>query len=70
MGKDVFDKPKIIEGRTRFILKDHIDIKMIFPDKYIAVNDFNDIGQYTFNDLDGYENFAQEAEAGNIIHYK
>lgn len=67
MRKDVFDKPKIIEGRAWFIPKDHIDTSMIYSEKYLPINDFIDIGQYTFKELPGFENFAQQALPGDIL---
>jgi len=67
MENNLFDKPKIIEGRAWLIRKDHIDTKMIFPDKYFAINDFNELGEYTFNGLENYENFAQQSIPGDIL---
>ncbi|MDY6800144.1 MAG: 3-isopropylmalate dehydratase [Bacteroidota bacterium] len=67
MKNNLFDKPTIIEGRAFLIPIDHIDIKRIFPDEYLAVDDFIDLGKYTFNGLENYENFAQQSIPGDII---
>lgn len=67
MGKDLFDKPKIIEGRAWLIYKDHIDTKMIFPYKYLSINDFNEMGKYSFKGFENDENFAQQTVPGDII---
>ncbi|MFP4024986.1 MAG: 3-isopropylmalate dehydratase [Thiohalospira sp.] len=67
MKKDIFDRPKIIEGRAWLMIKDHIDTTLIYPEKYLAINDFNEIGQYTFNDLKGYEKIAQLVFPGDIL---
>jgi 3-isopropylmalate/(R)-2-methylmalate dehydratase large subunit len=67
MRREPFDKSKIIEGRVWLMIKDHIETILIYPEKYLAIKDFNEIGQYTFNDLEGYENFAQQVFPGDIL---
>ena len=57
----------IIEGKVWIIDKDDIDTDMIFHNRYLAITDINEMGQYTFDNLDGWKDFAEKAEAGDII---
>jgi 3-isopropylmalate dehydratase small subunit len=60
-------KPSVIEGRIWLIQKDNIDTDMIFHNKYLAITDTREMGQYTFNNLKGHEQFAGKARAGDIV---
>jgi 3-isopropylmalate dehydratase small subunit len=60
-------KPEIIEGRIWIIRKDNIDTDMIFHNRYLAITDISQMGQYTFDNLSGYEDFAKRASKGDII---
>jgi len=57
----------IIEGKVWLIDKDDIDTDMIFHNRYLAITDINEMGQYTFDNLDGWKDFADKAETGDII---
>ena len=57
----------ILEGRVWLVQKDNIDTDMIFHNRYLAVTDIKEMGQYTFDNLKGYENFARVASPGDII---
>lgn len=65
--KALFDKPTIVEGRVWMIDFDNIDTDMIFHNKYLTITDFKEMGQYTFDNLDGYKDFAGKAEKGDIV---
>jgi len=56
-----------VEGRTWVIKKDNIDTDMIFHNRYLAITNINEMGQYTFDNLKGYEKFAKEAKKGDIV---
>ena len=56
-----------ISGRCWIINEDNIDTDMIFHNRYLAITDINEMGQYTFDNLPGYENFAREARKGDIV---
>lgn len=60
-------KPEMLEGRIRIIRKDNIDTDMIFHNRYLAVTDMKEMGQYTFDNLAGQENFAKETSTGDIL---
>jgi len=60
-------KPTVIEGKVWIIEKDDIDTDMIFHNRYLTITDINEMGQYAFDNLEGWEDFAKKAEAGDII---
>jgi 3-isopropylmalate dehydratase small subunit len=57
----------VVEGKVWLIEKDNIDTDMIFHNRYLTITDINEMGQYTFDNLAGYENFAKEAQKGDIV---
>ncbi len=61
------DLPVVLEGRVWIIERDNIDTDMIFHNRYLTVTDIREMGQYTFDNLEGFEHFAREAKAGDII---
>jgi len=65
--RKVFNQPLKIEGRAWVIKKDNIDTDMIFHNRYLAITDVNEMGQYTFDNLKGYEDFAKNAKKGDIV---
>ncbi len=64
---DVSEKPVIIKGRVWLIDRDNIDTDMIFHNRYLAITDIREMGQYAFDNLEGYRDFANKAQAGDII---
>ncbi|MCF7911033.1 MAG: 3-isopropylmalate dehydratase large subunit [Candidatus Cloacimonetes bacterium] len=60
-------KPEMIEGRVWFIKEDNIDTDMIFHNRYLTITDLAEMGQYTFDNLAGYEDFAKKSQPGDII---
>jgi len=61
------NKPETLEGRVWYILEDNIDTDMIFHNRYLAITDINEMGQYTFDNLEGYEDFSKKVKAGDIV---
>jgi 3-isopropylmalate dehydratase small subunit len=61
------EKPVIIEGRVRVIRIDNIDTDMIFHNRYLSITDIREMGQYTFDNLNGFEDFAKKALPGDIV---
>jgi 3-isopropylmalate/(R)-2-methylmalate dehydratase large subunit len=61
------DKPAVIEGRCWLIKKDNIDTDMIFHNRYLAITDIKEMGQYTFDNLCGFEDFAKKVLPGDIV---
>jgi len=65
--KDEPAKPTKIEGHTWVIKKDNIDTDMIFHNRYLSITNMDEMGQYTFDNLDGYKDFAKRAKPSDII---
>lgn len=61
------DVPTRVEGRVWVIRQDDIDTDMIFHNRYLAITDIREMGQYTFDNLKGYEDFAKKAQPGDIV---
>jgi|TARA_B100001971_G_C18258150_1_gene584062 3-isopropylmalate dehydratase small subunit len=61
------DKNIEIEGKVWFIKEDDIDTDMIFHNRYLQITDPKEMGQYIFDNLKGYEDFAKKAKPGDII---
>ena len=61
------NKPTVVEGRVWIIAEDNIDTDMIFHNRYLTITDINEMGQYTFDNLKGYEDFAKKAQPGDIV---
>lgn len=59
--------PLKVEGRAWVIKKDNIDTDMIFHNRYLAITDISEMGQYTFDNLEGYKDFAKKVKPGDII---
>ncbi|MFW5819763.1 MAG: aconitase/3-isopropylmalate dehydratase large subunit family protein [Bacteroidota bacterium] len=56
-----------IEGRAWYIPINNIDTDMIFHNQYLTLTDTGEMGKYTFDNLNGYEDFALKAKEGDII---
>lgn len=61
------DKPEVLEGRARVVRKDNIDTDMIFHNRYLSITDIREMGQYTFDNLSGFEDFAKKTIPGDIV---
>ncbi|HDQ15693.1 MAG TPA: homoaconitate hydratase, partial [Bacteroidetes bacterium] len=59
--------PLKIQGRAWVINKDNIDTDMIFHNRYLSITDIKEMGQYAFDNLKGYENFAKQAKPGDVV---
>ncbi len=61
------DKKVEVEGRVWIIKEDDIDTDMIFHNRYLQITDPTEMGQYIFDNLAGYEDFAKKAQPGDIV---
>lgn len=59
--------PTVVEGRVWYINEDNIDTDMIFHNRYLTITDLAEMGKYTFDNLEGYEDFAKKASSGDIV---
>ena len=48
-------------------LYDDIDTDMIFHNRYLAITDIAQMGQYALDNLKGWEDFARKAQPGDIL---
>lgn len=56
---------KIVDDQGRLI--DDIDTDMIFHNRYLHIKDVAQMGQYTFDNLRGYEDFGRKATPQDIV---
>ena len=63
----VTERPSVIKGRVWVIERDNIDTDMIFHNRYLAITDIREMGQYAFDNLEGFKDFSRRAQAGDII---
>jgi 3-isopropylmalate/(R)-2-methylmalate dehydratase large subunit len=61
------EKKSVLEGRIWIIPKDNIDTDMIFHNRYLAITDMKEMGQYTFDNLEGFEDFSKKVRPGDIV---
>jgi 3-isopropylmalate dehydratase small subunit len=61
------DKPSVVEGNAWLIEKDDIDTDMIFHNRYLTITNIKEMGQYAFDNLKGFEDFAKKAQPGDIV---
>ncbi len=57
----------VFKGRIWYIPVDNIDTDMIFHNRYLTITSMEEMGQYAFDNLDGYKDFASSAKPGDII---
>ncbi len=48
-------------------LYDDVDTDMIFHNRYLAITDVAQMGQYSLDNLKGWEDFAKKAQPGDIV---
>lgn len=60
-------RPTRFTGRAWVIRKDNIDTDMIYHNRYLTITDLSEMGQYTFDNLGGWEDFAKKAQPGDIV---
>ncbi len=58
---------EVVEGRVWLIPVDDIDTDMIYHNRYLQITDPAEMGQYIFDNLKGYEDFAKKAKPGDIV---
>ncbi len=64
---DNHEKTIEVKGRVWIIDEDNVDTDMIFHNRYLAITDINEMGQYTFDNLEGYKDFAEKSKQNDII---
>jgi len=61
------ERPVELKGRAWFIPRDNIDTDMIYHNRYLSITERAEMGQYTFDNLEGYEDFAKRVQPGDIV---
>jgi 3-isopropylmalate dehydratase small subunit len=56
-----------VRGRVWIVDHDNIDTDMIYHNRHLAVTDPSEMGQYTFGNLPGWEDFPTKAASGDIV---
>ena len=65
--KQAGELPVVLEGNAWNIAKDDIDTDMIYHNRYLTITDIHEMGKYTFDNLDGFQDFAKKAKNGDIV---
>ena len=60
-------RPTTFTGRAWVVREDNIDTDMIFHNRYLTITDIAEMGQYTFDNLPGWEDFSTKTEPGDIV---
>ena len=61
------DRPTQFRGRVWVIRQDNIDTDMIYHNRYLTITDIAQMGQYTFDNLEGWKDFAGKAKPDDIV---
>lgn len=61
------ERPEVFRGRVWVVQKDNIDTDMIFHNRYLTITDIAEMGQYTFDNLEGWADFSRKARPGDIV---
>lgn len=61
------EKPEVLTGKVWLIDEDNIDTDMIFHNRHLAITNLEEMAQFTFGNLNGWEDYAQKSEPGDIV---
>lgn len=60
-------RPTKIRGRVWVVDHDNVDTDMIYHNRHLAVTDIEEMGQYAFGNLPGWEDFPSKVKPGDIM---
>jgi len=60
-------RPTSVKGRVWVVDHDNIDTDMIYHNSHLTVTDVDEMGQYTFGNLPGWEDFPEKVKEGDIV---
>jgi 3-isopropylmalate dehydratase small subunit len=66
-NRNTSSRSSILQGRIWVIERDNIDTDMIYHNRYLSITDMKEMGQYTFDNLAGFEDFSRKAKPGDIV---
>ncbi|MCD4690412.1 homoaconitate hydratase, partial [bacterium] len=61
------DRTTSVRGKVWIVDQDNIDTDMIYHNRYLTVTDIAEMGQYTFDNLPGWEDFPGKVSASDIV---
>lgn len=61
------EHPTKVKGRVWIVDKDNIDTDMIYHNRYLTITDIKLMGQYCFDNLEGFKDFSKKAKPGDIV---
>jgi 3-isopropylmalate dehydratase small subunit len=67
VATELKQKETTLIGKAWIIDIDNIDTDMIYHNQHLAVTDILEMGQYTFGNLIGWEDYAGKSEPGDIV---
>ncbi len=66
-ARESSEKPIKIQGRVWVVGEDNVDTDMIYHNRYLTITNIDEMGQYTFCNLDGWQDFPKKAKEGDIV---
>ncbi len=60
-------RPTVLQGRVWLVDEENIDTDMIFHNRHLAITDPAEMGQHTFGNLPGWEDFPAKVQAGDLV---
>ncbi len=67
VAKKAGNKPTVLKGRVWLVNEPNIDTDMIFHNRHLAVTDLAEMGQFTFGNLPGWEDFPGKVQLGDLV---
>lgn len=67
VGQQPAERPTVVRGRVWVVRHDNIDTDMIYHNRYLTVTDPAEMGQYAFDNLEGWEDFAKKCQSGDLV---
>ncbi|NCB07908.1 MAG: homoaconitate hydratase family protein [Bacteroidia bacterium] len=61
------EKPDVLIGKVWIIGEDNIDTDMIFHNRHLAITNPAEMGQFTFGNLKGWEDYAKKSEPDDMV---
>ena len=61
------ERSTTIEGKVWIIARDNIDTDMIYHNQHLSVTKLEEMGKYTFGNLEDWEDYAEKSEPGDIV---
>jgi len=65
--KEYSQKPTKIQGRVWIVPNDNVDTDMIYHNRYLTVTNIDEMAQYAFSNLEGWQDFPKKVKKDDII---